>query len=422
MSLKHIKYIFLLFCLIFSFRIPIIYNSAILAFILSIVNLLYVKRVRCVIQILKKRYVARIFISLLLLIIAVILIAGLHQTYDFYAGKTFISQFITLFCAVPVLALICNDYPAQKIHKLLIEIFILQSVIQLLCIVSPPLLEFIRKFQDPWGSEIAEGYGGVRGLALASELYFSLAFCYGLMYIIYTKYLLDKKPVSLTDIICFIILIIGTFFAGRTGFVGLGFAIVLFLFYRSRFLFKFNAFMKLLMVTVAFVVIAISSLPSGIISFFNDKVLPFAFEFVYSYFEDGKMETASTNRLGEMLETSISFKTFFVGDGRYVNADGSYYMHTDSGYFRPILFGGIFFLISLVAYHNLLIVYPKNRLKSKNKLCNENVFIFVLVGYLLVGQIKGEVIGNMKYCVTIMFVYFFPYYWEKLKYQARITK
>src|SRR5690606_38149554 len=93
-------------------------------------------------------------------------------------------------------------------------------------------------------------------------------------------------------------------------------------------------------------------LPFEIQSLVTGTLLPFAFEFLYSYFDEGTLTTVSTDMLSEMYFT-IDWQTFIFGDGKYINPDGSYYLYTDAGYMRNILFYGIFGTMVLFAYHLL---------------------------------------------------------------------
>jgi hypothetical protein len=43
-----------------------------------------------------------------------------------------------------------------------------------------------------------------------------------------------------------------------------------------------------------------------------------------------------------------SDKQLLIGDGIYYNSDGSYYGHTDSGFVRQTLYGGLFYTISCI--------------------------------------------------------------------------
>src|SRR5699024_8016946 len=82
----------------------------------------------------------------------------------------------------------------------------------------------------------------------------------------------------------------------------------------------------------------ISSLNQSFESWYN-----WAMEPIISLFKSGEIETASTNQLWDMWFIP-ELKTILVGDGYYGSPlHSGYYMETDVGYLRPILFFGFFF-------------------------------------------------------------------------------
>ena len=51
------------------------------------------------------------------------------------------------------------------------------------------------------------------------------------------------------------------------------------------------------------------------------------------------------------------FDTLIFGDGKYLNGDGSYYMHTDAGYMRGMLYFGVIGLVFLYGVYILLCLW-----------------------------------------------------------------
>ncbi|EPH6686837.1 hypothetical protein ACSYPI_004774, partial [Escherichia coli] len=84
----------------------------------------------------------------------------------------------------------------------------------------------------------------------------------------------------------------------------------------------------------------------------NSIFTKYTFEFISNYSQTGKIETESSNILKDMY-FPISSHTFFWGDGYWLDPNGNgYYMHTDAGYMRSILYGGFIniLLLSLVYF------------------------------------------------------------------------
>lgn len=97
------------------------------------------------------------------------------------------------------------------------------------------------------------------------------------------------------------------------------------------------------------------AIPIGVYYYNNDatihKHIRFAFEGFFNYFERGKWETTSTDRLQTMYVWPDNLKTWIMGDGYFSSPRndpyfigkivGGYYMGTDVGYCRFIFYFGL---------------------------------------------------------------------------------
>ncbi|MBR1796131.1 hypothetical protein IJ765_02630 [Candidatus Saccharibacteria bacterium] len=66
----------------------------------------------------------------------------------------------------------------------------------------------------------------------------------------------------------------------------------------------------------------------------------------------GDMQNSSFDRLQEMNQVKIEGTTLLVGDGYYTEEDGHYYMRTDAGFVRNVLFWGL--IGALISYGTTL--------------------------------------------------------------------
>lgn len=93
---------------------------------------------------------------------------------------------------------------------------------------------------------------------------------------------------------------------------------------------------------------------------FHDNIR-FAFEGFFSLLESGKWETNSNNILKNMIVFPDNVKTWFVGDGYFINPYnidpnyvgprwGGFYKGTDIGYLRFIFYFGIIGLVTFILY------------------------------------------------------------------------
>lgn len=80
----------------------------------------------------------------------------------------------------------------------------------------------------------------------------------------------------------------------------------------------------------------------------NEKVI-YLLEIFYSLIEKGEIVTSSTNQNLEMIILPNSFEEYIYGVGHFFNTEegfsSGYYMNTDLGWIRLLLFGGIFFVV-----------------------------------------------------------------------------
>ena len=113
-----------------------------------------------------------------------------------------------------------------------------------------------------------------------------------------------------------------------------------------------------------------------------------AFDLFVTFIKTGKMETGSTNVLFERMLFIPEIKTMLIGDGPYSTADG-YYMSTDAGIMRPVLFGGILFAV--LRYLSVYAVLFINCLKEGIKREEKNLY-FLLLLICIVFEVKREII------------------------------
>ncbi|PPL00839.1 hypothetical protein SAMN05444682_10759 [Parapedobacter indicus] len=403
---------FLAFCILFNFRIPIVYNSNVLAIFCSIVYyLLFPELFVTLFYLIKQRIVGYIFLGLTVVILLSCLPGLIHGTSDFYIVRGFILQF-SLFLggiiAYPIWMEGAGERQFLRILDIIICCFGAQSVIEIAGFIAPPIANVIHLFQK---EEVAEIGVGFRALALSGNPFFDLAAGFGLCYLLFFYRLITEYAgkISISQIALFTLLVIGTFFAGRTGFVGLLIAVIYYFIVMGQPLYR-----KFLQFLTIFLLIGLGGLsiywvlPFEIQSLVTGTLLPFAFEFLYSYFDEGTLTTVSTDMLSEMYFT-IDWQTFIFGDGKYINPDGSYYLYTDAGYMRNILFYGIFGTMVLFAYHLLFFNRPirisLSELIARGKIGSYNDLLFwlLLLIYTLVLHYKGEVVGFLMITQVMLF-------------------
>ena len=316
---------------------------------------------------------------------------------------------IIAFDLVMLWATLPENYRPYHLH-LIVGVFVLQSLIIFAAFLNPSILELVRTFQYENIIETTDRYlnhGTFRGLALSGDQFYGLTACFGLISIIVMKLYVDTSKIIW--IVIYFILFAANMFVGRTGFVG--FAAALGYLFISKKNGRFKLIFKVCVFTVLTIIILYQLLPSSLKEVLDESVFAYAFQLFYNYESGGTFSTSSTDRVMEMWELEIPFFTMLLGDGRFVNADGSYYGHVDVGYLRQILYGGILYL-ALSIY--LVFKYITNY--SKRISINKYKFEFVLFIYLLATHAKGLC---FMYCPEMMMIVLFYYYsqnYEQLKY------
>lgn len=232
-----------------------------------------------------------------------------------------------------------------------------------------------------------------------------------------TCYLFLNEKINLRQCkIYSIIFIVGSFYYGRIGFVVSVFTFGIFslylLFHKRPRLFLFYIFILVFFIFLGF-----------ILYFSIPKIQPFVdwlLEPVFSYFENGKVESASTNQLGRMYENfSPSDKTLLFGDGYWLGLDGSgYYGKTDVGFMRNILYGGVFYSFLVYSLIAVFLFFLFIRLKQNN-LKGAGFLIFVMFIQFLLFELKGDITFSFLKVYLPFYLYLIYekrelyFYWSK---------
>jgi len=413
--------VFLLFLVVFNFPIPIVYNSAILAvFIATIFYLSSPKEINNLLITFKSKFVVQLLAIFIVLNFMGFIPGLIHLTFDFTIAKAYLLVLFLLLVSIYLYPILVVGIELEKrfyfILQLLVSVFLIQSCVEIFAFVNPAVKNVISFFQKDFVSE--KDMGGIRALALTGNPFFDLASSFGLIFIVFVFKIIDdgkKEYFSFKNSLFFIVLFVGSFFAGRTAFVGLGIALILYFLSLGARLKKGTSFIRLVLIVAgtSFFLYNIL-LPSETKEIVENQLLPFVFEAVYNYIDSGETSTKSGEILQQMY-FPISWQTFLVGDGKYTGDDGGYYMHSDAGIMRNILFYGIFGLLFILFGHLFYFFKPLGRILSEMKrgisVANVNKLLFFvsMLLYTLVLQYKGEVLLFMPIVQVLLFYICFSF-------------
>ncbi len=347
------------------------------------------------------------------------IIAILYRTFDFkvsYAYFLFVIEHLLGTLSIVYFVDRFNKLNIDFILKRFISAIFIQAIIVILMLINEPF-----KFKIYSMLSIGDvlynmslRYDGIRGLGLATNTTYELSFVLSIGLIIIVYFINNAKTSKeiFKLAILYMMIMVATLIVARTGWIGVFISIYLMICGKiSRTNFVVFSIKKVKFITI---IICMSLLGIMALYFFGgevllnlqNKVLPFVFEFFINLFSEKSFETVSTNVLKEMY-FGVPLKTFLFGDGRYINENGvGYYMGTDGGYMRHMLYSGMFSVILYIFYYKMF-----NRIKNNLKTLNNEILAFSvnLIGlYYFLVHIKGDLLmgGNMA-VKTIVIIYIF---------------
>lgn len=395
---------FLLFCYIFSFYILVFPASMLIAVPLFFCVCINKTWLYSFLRIWGIKFIRRAFVFQIFIIGFSGIFPVIYRTADFSFMKLMITQLVHFVCAVFFFTYIdVKNINFEKVVKSFVWIFVIQTFIELVATSLPSSIgKFVRLFNhfDP---ESVIGLGDrVRGYALSAATTYHLSLVYGVAFILYIKTLVESKKIRFRQLITGLLIVVGVFFAGRTGFVGIGIGCIYFLVsLKVKTRNKFSAISKLLVSIAIIITLTLTVAPKKFKDMVVDYLIPYAFEFVYQKIDSGKAQTASTNQLKEMWHRDFDEQELIFGSGKYTTADGRYYMRVDPGILRHLLYGGILFYLLLILYQTL-ITFP---LKKRT-----DYYIFILIFiYFLFMDFKGVTIAVNKFSFTSTLLLGFSY-------------
>lgn len=211
--------------------------------------------------------------------------------------------------------------------------------------------------------------------------------------IIFTCYLLEgkmKEKKIWLHIGVALFLLVGTLFYGRIGsLAGLGILFVFFLrLLKKRPKILIAVFVCGILLCAALFIL--QSRSEAVRTWFE-----WAFDLFVTFIETGKFQTDSSNVLIERMLFIPEPHTLLFGDGFYSTATG-YYMETDAGIMRPVLFGGIGFALLryLIFYVPLVWGILNKSIKKEQRW----LFFWILV-VCIAFEIKGEILFS---CIPVV--------------------
>lgn len=336
------------FFLVFAF--PLIPGISSAKFLLLLLVVYFIMHPRLLSKYLwRYNYISRNYWKAhLTLFFVTVLTTIIYIQLDFSLSGKVISSFI-LFPVSYMLLEKCSN--TIDIDRAIVYCFVIQSILILLSLISESFYNLTEPFRDV-SEHNMESYGRLRGNAICGYQFFGIASMYSfvlLYFILYIERFKYKIPIL-------VLLLIGAVLSGRFSVVGLIIGLFFFVLknFRGQHLSKLSGYLILFVLIVLLAIKGVYYFAETVDDPFMSKVVShYLIQPLDSVLEDGDFESSSTDRLDEMYKSQDIKPYLFLGAGKYINSDGTYFGHVDAGYLRTLGYYGFFgFLILLYCiYH-----------------------------------------------------------------------
>lgn len=335
-------------------------------------------------------------------------------TFDLQVCKSYLS-FILFYIpgAFGIIHILEKYCSGVEILKMIIFVMVIQAVIIVVMMVNPGFKDVLFSLLRDGSARIEKNIssGGFRFLGFAFNSTWDLAIVQSIgAMLICVLFKTDKNEINIKNSLFFILLAISVFLSGRTGMLGIVFGFLILIIptnLREIPFVKMTKFItKILMVILPLFFFAKSFIPDNVVDIVETSVVPWAFEMFMSD-NGGKLETNSSNELKEMYFMP-PVKTLIMGDGLYVNPYDStrYYMDTDAGYMRHILFYGIIGVFLTAILYGMIFYQMFNLAGKIKNLTSIRLFVVFLCIYYFVSQIKGDLFVGADQPIKILFLFY----------------
>lgn len=360
---------------------------------------------------LEKRWLLLLFF-LLLSTIYMLFISLYSKSLEITFIRMNIDYIITAILVSPVVCsfyIVNSNEPYKDILQLIIYIVSFQAIIMLCMLISPSIQKVVFDYIGTNGSHVRyEGDYRFRAIGLTGFSSYTMAVCQSfglyLFHLLWTFKLSIKE--SIISIVLFFLVLISAILSARTAFIfiiPLFIQYILFLCFSNNRLLKSKLKLILLILFVSLVyLITMSS------SFQSDEIIrmqKWIFELFINFNQNGSFNTSSSDSLKSLFFIPKE-STILWGDGKYLLSDGQYYMHTDVGYLRVLLYGGV---IGSILFYSPFIYVSYLLFKTSSRVFGELLSFSLLIfsSLLFVVNIKGSIFfdGFNTQKMIFIFVY-----------------
>jgi hypothetical protein len=289
---------------------------------------------------------------------------------------------LNILSAYTILEIFYKKLPVTILVYEIVYAILIQSLVIIVMLLNIDVKDFfnslfpstVDKSKQSWRHVGLTGFAAYN-MGVFLSLSFSLSF-----------YLFLKQRISFLKLVFLSACFISTaFISARSSYIVFFFFGCYYLYYiKHKRVLLFIIFVITLFVTI-YIYLYIKSL--------NDEQFRHIFDWMFSLINDilfnkkSIINNQSVKVIGDNFYWCPSYETFLIGDGRYASASGhGYYMATDAGYMRRLLYYGIFasavYYISF-AFYVVIIKFSK-------KYADTGALLIIMVIIVLCMQYKGD--------------------------------
>ena len=288
-------------------------------------------------------------------------------------------EFVKLFIAATTIYVLCTVIMMiPAIHSIYADMVVIKDT-------SPLDYEYLHtpRFYTRIGLQ------GFSGFGWSFRCTFSVGICC-------CEYIMKKFGFSKTEILIYgMINLLGTVFYGRTGTIIAAACII------------FTACYQLCIQRKAYLLLSLGGGAIVLIFVFLYNIefiqksasLGWMFEGFINMVQSGKFSTNSSTYIMDKMFVKVSPDTFFFGDAKYTAANGLYYMGTDLGVMRPLIFWGIGGQIIYYMMPLMLLIPIKKYLNNKHSVFFLGIMVVMMAGF----ELKGEIVFG--FCMVLLGMY-----------------
>lgn len=404
--LKNVKFTILIcfFYLIYTFTFKDVstINLLLLYLIIGIYLLYNYKILLKYIKLIFDSYLKYVLLSVIICVIAAIFIPIVHGTHDFTYISILISILRNIYKFMPLVILLDKNYEDNELFDRFLQYFILSSIIYM---ISTIVFIVFPNLTHSWNNIIYDSsyqiyldnenyitrYGlcGFSGYQISFK--FAIASCFSFYFLMKENFLFDKE--HLFNYICFIIILIGNSFYGRTGLLVSGILTVVLFFAFLKNNVKYRKWIILFIIFCLIIIIVLYNVSDSF-----RLILTWMFKPIISLIETGKIYDRSLFIVFNDMIFMPKVKTLAIGDGLYtqvIDNISHIYMATDVGFMRAILFYGCIF--TFISYLTVLIPL----INLKNSKCKV-ILSLILISTFIIFEVKGEIFYRFSPIVFII--------------------